>query len=125
MISLTCVSYKVKIVPRLLKFLKLLERALSSMIHHGTIIRTGITCTKISCYMRNSACRWLIVESTKIFGSCVEHFSIFPRKRNCRTLIGLCKKDFMNYPIMFLDRDNKPKLVPASFLLYLTFMSGK
>ena len=75
--------------------------------------------------MRNSACRWLIVESTKIFGSCVEHFSIFPRKRNCRTLIGLCKKDFMNYPIMFLDRDNKPKLVPASFLLYLTFMSGK
>ena len=95
------------------------------MIHHETIIRTGITCKKISCYMRNSACRWLIVVNAKIFGSYVEHFSIFPRTKNCRTLIGLCKKVFMNYPIMFLDRDNKPKLVPASFLLCITFMSGK
>ena len=75
--------------------------------------------------MRNSACRWLIVENAKIFGSYAEHFSIFPRKRNCRTLIGLCKNVFMNYQIMFLDRDNKPKLVPVSFLLYITFMSGK
>ena len=28
---------------------------------HGTIIRTGITCKKIPCYMRNSTCRWCIV----------------------------------------------------------------
>ena len=41
---------------------------------HGTIIRTGITCKKIFCHMRDSACRWLIVENTKIFKSYVKHF---------------------------------------------------
>ena len=33
----------------------------------GTIIRTGITCKKIPCYTRDSACRWLIVKKAKIF----------------------------------------------------------
>ena len=37
------------------------------ILDHGTIIRTGITCKKIPCYMRDSACRWLIVKKTKIF----------------------------------------------------------
>ena len=44
---------------------------------HGTIIRTGRACKKIRCYMRNSACRWLIVEYAKIFQSYVKHFWIF------------------------------------------------
>ena len=35
--------------------------------NYNTIIRTGIACTKVPCYMRNSACRWLIVENAKIF----------------------------------------------------------
>ena len=43
-------------------------------LDHGTIIRTGITCKKIPCYMRDSACRWLIVENAKIFRSYVKHF---------------------------------------------------
>ena len=30
--------------------------------NHGTIIRTGITCKKIPCYMRDSDCRWFIVK---------------------------------------------------------------
>ena len=34
---------------------------------HGTIIRTGITCRKVPCYMRDSACRWFIVKKAKIF----------------------------------------------------------
>ena len=34
---------------------------------HGTIIRTGITCKKISGYMNDSACRWFIVKKAKIF----------------------------------------------------------
>ena len=34
---------------------------------HGTIIRTGVTCNKIPCYMRDSACRWFIVKKAKIF----------------------------------------------------------
>ena len=44
------------------------------MFKHRTIIRTGITCKKIPCYMRDSACRWFIVENTKIFRSYVKHF---------------------------------------------------
>ena len=36
--------------------------------YHGTIItRTGITCKKISCYMHDSACRWLIEVMSNIF----------------------------------------------------------
>ena len=33
---------------------------------HRTLIRTGITCKKIPCYMRDSACRWFIVKKAKI-----------------------------------------------------------
>ena len=43
-------------------------------IDHGTIIRTGLTCKKISSYMHDSAYRWLIVENFKIFRSYVKHF---------------------------------------------------
>ena len=35
--------------------------------YHGTIIRTGITCKKIHCYMCDSAYRWFIVKKVKIF----------------------------------------------------------
>ena len=35
--------------------------------NHVDIIRTGITCKKIPCYMRDSACRWFIVKKRKIF----------------------------------------------------------
>ena len=57
--------------------------------------------------MSDSACRWFIAGNTKVFRSYVKHFRIFPRERNYRTLIGLCKKVFMNHPMMFLDLDNK------------------
>ena len=33
----------------------------------GTIIRAGVTCKKISCYMRDSACRWFISKKAKIY----------------------------------------------------------
>ena len=80
-------------------------------------MRTGITCKKIPCYMRDSACRWLIVENAKIFRSYVKHFKVFPRERNCRILIGLHKKVFMNHPIIFLNQDNKTKLDVRNFAL--------
>ena len=47
---------------------------LAVYVKHGTIIRTGITCKKIPCYMRESACRWFIIENVKIFRSYVKHF---------------------------------------------------
>ena len=50
-----------------------------------------ITCKKIPCYIHDSACRWLIVKNAKIPRSYVKHFRIFPRERNCRILVGLCK----------------------------------
>ena len=42
-------------------------------LNHKTIIRTGITCKKIPCYMCDSACRWLIVKNAKISQSSVKH----------------------------------------------------
>ena len=44
---------------------------------HWTIIPTGITCKKISCYMHNSKCRWLIVENAKIFRIMFNIFEFF------------------------------------------------
>ena len=41
---------------------------------YGTIIRTGIACMKISCYMHDSACRSFIVKKDKIFCSYVQQF---------------------------------------------------
>ena len=32
-----------------------------NQLKHGTIIRTGIKCKEISCYMSDSACRWFII----------------------------------------------------------------
>ena len=34
---------------------------------HGTTIRTGITCKKIPCYIRDSSCRWFFLKKAKIF----------------------------------------------------------
>ena len=44
---------------------------------HGTIIWNGITCKKISFYLRDLACMWFIVENAKIFWSYVKHFLNF------------------------------------------------
>ena len=59
--------------------------------NQGTRIRTGITCKKIPCYMRDSACWWFIVKKAKIFLSYVKHFWILVVVRKYRILIGLCK----------------------------------
>ena len=37
-----------------------------------TIIQTEITCNKIFCYIRDSACTWLIVKNANIFRSYVK-----------------------------------------------------
>ena len=56
--------------------------------YHIWIIQTfTVNCI----YMRDSACRWLIAENAKIFGSYVKHFLIFPREIYYKILIGLCK----------------------------------
>ena len=83
------------------------------------------TCKKIPCYMRDSACRWLIVENFKVCWRYVKYFWIFPRERNFRILIGLFKYVFTNHPIMFLNRDNKTKLVPGSFSYFLEILWEK
>ena len=89
---------------------------------HGTIIRTGITCKKVPCYMRDSACRWLIVNNVKIFKSFVKYFWTCPRERNCIILIGLCKWAFVNHLIIFLERHKKTKLMPTSFSYFLELL---
>ena len=44
-------------------------------------MRTGIICKKISCYMHDSACRWLIIENTSIFQRSVKHYFNVPHKK--------------------------------------------
>ena len=61
------------------------------------------------------SCRWLVVKNSTFKNSYATHFLIFSREKNCRILVGLRKRVFMNHPIMLLDRDNKTKLVSASF----------
>ena len=90
-------------------------------LNHGIIIRTGMTRKKIPCYMRDSACRWCIVKKAKILWIYVKHFLILPGVRNCRNLSGQCKQAFLNCPTIFLNRDNKTKLKPASFSCFLDF----
>ena len=46
----------------------------AATFYHGTIIRTGISCKNILCYMRDSACSWFIVGNAKIFRSYPKHF---------------------------------------------------
>ena len=47
--------------------------------------------------------------------SCVllKMFWILPFAKNCRILIGPCDKAFINCQIIFIDGENKTKLVPA------------
>ena len=60
---------------RLISILPVLSKAFERCLYdHGIIIQTGITCKKIPCYMRDSACRWFIVKKSKIFQSYVKHF---------------------------------------------------
>ena len=61
------------------------------VLNDGTIIKTGITCQKTPCYMRESACRWFIVKKAKIFRSYVKLLWIVVDVSKYRILIGLCK----------------------------------
>ena len=49
-------------------------------------------------------------------------FKFYPRVRNCRILISLCKQVFMNHPITFIDQDNKTNLIPAYFTWFLELL---
>ena len=73
-----------------------------SLFRYWTIIRTGITCKKIPCYMRNSACMWFIAKKLKYFEVMLNSFEF---------LIGLCNKLHNHIP----NWHNKTKLVTASF----------
>ena len=119
--SLSQGTFKAKVKPKSDPFFRTFSLDFL-WFHYETIIQTGITCNKFSCYMRDSACRLLIVENPKTFQSCIKVFLIFPRERNCRILFGLCKLVFMNYPIMFLDWDNKTKLLSASLSCFLDLL---
>ena len=74
---------------------KVYFKLLTDLSANGTIIRTKITCKKIPCYMRDSACRWFIVEKKtqnilKFLGH-VNYFWILVGVIKWRLLIGLCK----------------------------------
>ena len=74
-------------------------------------------------YMRDSACRRLIIENIKIFRSYVEHFWIFPHEELVWS--GMVYANKLKYPIMFLYRNNKTKLVAVSFSYFLELLWEK
>ena len=76
----------------------------TAWLEHGTIIQTEITCNKISWYMRDSTCRWLIVGNSKIFQSYAKHFLIFPCEGNCRDLTGFVNEFSWIIQSCFLTR---------------------
>ena len=91
----------------------------SFMFNHGTIIRTVITYKKIRCYMRDSACRWLIVENCKIFRSYVKHF--FHVKEIVESWLAYVNKFSWIAQSCFLTHTIKiqEKIVPALFSYFL------
>ena len=73
---------------------------------HGTIIRTGRACKKIRCYMRNSACRWLIVEYAKYF----------------KVMLNIFESSKVEKFESFHEPSNQSKLVPGSFSYFLELL---
>ena len=65
------------------------------MFRHGTIIRTGVTYKKITCYMRDSAYRGFIVKKAKIFWSCVfKVFEVLRVRENVESWLVYANKFF-------------------------------
>ena len=76
-------------------------------------MRTGIAFKKISCYTRDSACRWFINENSKIL-------NIFEFSRvweNVESWLVYTNKIF-RIAQPYFPTDNKINLVPASFSCY-------
>ena len=91
-------------------------------IRNESIIRIGIACKKIPCYMRNSACMWFIVKKAKIFWNYVKHFWIIAGDRKCRIWFIYDNKLFFNCPTILLNWDIKKKFC---FLAFKTFNEKK
>ena len=89
-------------------------------LYHGTITRAGIA---VICAIQFAG--GLLLKMLKYYEVTLNIFWIFPSEKNCRILISLCKQVFTNHPIMFLNRDNKTKLVPTSFSYFLELSCKK
>ena len=81
-------------------------------------IERGITFNNTLCCMRGSARRWHIFENSKIFLSFAKYFWIFLWLKNTDSWLLYSDKFFMNHQIVFLDWENKAKLLLASFLKF-------
>ena len=88
-----------------------------SIVNHGTIIETRITCKKVHSYMHNSAWSWRIVENAKVVQSYVT-FKFSHVKRVVESWLICVIFD----PIMFLDQCNKTKLVLDSISYFLELL---
>ena len=89
----------------------------NTLSYHEMIIRIGMICSKIPCYMCCSACRRHIVKIAKIFWIHIKYFWItMTRVTNFTILIFLWKQVFTNFSLRaFLDQENKTKLKPTFF----------
>ena len=72
-------------------------------------MQTGITCKKFPCYRRDSVFAWRSVENIYIYII----VNIFEINSGYEIQVSIY------LPVVFLDRKNKTKLVPAFFLKFL------
>ena len=110
---MNCEYAKVNIVP--LTCFLLSFSLLFLMFYYGTVMQTGMAYKKIPCLTRTAQLAGsVLLKMLKYFEVMLNIFGI-SRVRNCRVLIGLRRKVFMNHTIVFLDLDNEANLVLATF----------
>ena len=92
------------------------------MSNHETIIRTGITCNKISCYKTSCATQLvggLLLKMLKYFKVMLKICEFSHAKEIVESLLVYANKfklmQISLRPIMFLQQDNKTNLVLPSF----------
>ena len=94
-----------------------------SLVAPWNYIRTDITCKKIPCYMRDSDCRWFIVEKKlKYFDVMLNIFEFLWALTNIKSWFIYENKFFwFAQPYFLTEIIKQSKLVPASFSCFEDF----
>ena len=74
--------------------------------------------------MRDSVAGDVTLKMPKYF-EVIYDFWILVHETYCKILVGLCKDVFMNPQNIFLDQENRTKLVSAFFPCFLEFLYKK
>ena len=108
------------------KISRLLERPLRiAYADHGTIIWMGKTCKKVFCYMRDSTCRWLIVENVKYFEVMLNIFEFSQVKEIDKSWLVYVNKFSWIIQSCFLTETKNEVSASFFFLYFRTLLREK